>query len=161
MNIRWWFLAALVGCIDAHPDTGVADTDVGDTDPTPDTDTDDTGEPTGLALAGHYTDSWGTQHVITETTWTQTYPNDDQELYHVQGYDNDERWVVAQNDVENAWNGGLYSRFDWHRADDDSLWYCQSAFAAQSADEAQAATPADPADLDAGCGGFSWTALTP
>ena len=41
-----------------------------------------------------------------------------------------------------------------------SLWYCQIVFDAPDATAAEA-TSADPSDLDAGCGGFAWTLLTP
>jgi hypothetical protein len=79
-------------------------------------------------------------------------------VFHVLEVVNDESWLVAENDSDNEFNPGLYSRFEWTEAE-GSLYYCQSVFAAQSAEDASTEPPADAEDLDAGCGGFSWTAL--
>lgn len=158
MRSKWWFLAASIGCAGVvDDDTGAPDTDATDTDTDADTDTDD---PDGFALVGSYVDTWGTQHTITEELWTQTFPNGDGERYHLVGHDNGERWAIARNDADNPWNADKYSRFDWV-VDGGDLWYCQSVFDAETADDARNATPADPGDRDGGCGGFTWTALTP
>lgn len=153
-------LLALAGCADNRPPE--QDTDTGapnDTDEPADTDEPDTDEPEGLAIVGTWTDDWGTQHHIDEALWKQVYPNGDDERYHLLDHDNAARWVVARNDEANPWNPELYSRFDWLR-DGDVLHVCQSVFDAEDADAARQAAPADPEDLDGGCGGFSWSTLT-
>lgn len=125
--------------------------------------------PTPLGLAGTYTDAFGTSHAIDDAVWT-----DDFGAYHIVRYSNARRFVVARNDPGNAFNPGLWSRFDWH-ADGDDRWFCQTRFDAAS--EAAAAYDvevgsgasglSDPSSPDVcGCGapcpgGFPWTLLTP
>lgn len=158
MRSKWWILAALIGCTgEGVDDTDAPDTDAPDTD---DTDTDDPVDPDRFALVGEYVDVWGTQHTITEVLWIQTFPNGEGERYHILDHDNGARWAIARNDADNPWNANLFSRFDW-TVDGDDLWYCQSVYDAATEDDAREATPADPSDLDGGCGGFTWTALTP
>ena len=105
-------------------------------------------------------DAWGVAHEIDDTTWTQAYPGYPADIYHLTQYSNAERWAVAENDAGNAFNAGLYSRFDWAE-DGGEIYYCQTVYDASTETDALAATPADSADLAAGCGGFSWTHLTP
>jgi hypothetical protein len=148
----------LLAACNGDDDTDVSDTDEpADTDPTGDTDT-DVPDPDPLAIAGEWADSWGSWHVISDDTWTQGYPESDPLVFHVSAYDNEERWVVAQNDAANEWNPSLYSRFDWTVAD-GTTYFCQTAYDAATEADALAATPADASDLMGGCGGFSWTAL--
>lgn len=130
-----------------------------------DTDTTTTGDtgdsPGGLAIAGEYLDGFGTEHTVTDEAWTQQYPGYDPMVFAITGYDNSARWVVAQNDASNAYSANLWSRFDWTEAD-GHLWYCQSAYDAASEAEAQdTARPDDTDPATLGCGGFSWTDLTP
>ena len=174
------FLAACSGDKDDDTDTTPADTDT-DTDADTDTDTDadsdadtdadsdtdtDT-DPTGdtgvepLAIAGSYVDVFGSEQEISDTSWTTTYPGYAPDVFHIDRYDNTAQFVVAQNDAANTFSPELYSRFDWAFVGAD-LYYCQSTFDAASAAEAEAATAADPSDPGvSGCGGFSWTLLTP
>jgi len=114
-----------------------------------------------LAIVGSYTDGFGTAHEVTAERWTQTYPGAAPMVFHVTRFDNAAGWVVAQNDPANEYSGGRWSRFDWARSG-AALWYCQSAYDADSEDAALAAPAADPTDpANAGCGGFGWTNLTP
>jgi len=119
---------------------------------------DDTGG-AGLAIVGTYADDWGTAHVITDDTWTQTYPGAAPYVFHVTQYANDEGWLVAQNDGANEFSGGLWSRFDWVWSGAE-LYYCQSAYDAASEEAAAAAAAADASDpAGAGCGPGPWTRL--
>jgi hypothetical protein len=115
----------------------------------------------GFALAGAWTDEYDTVHEIDETRWTQTYPGYDPYVFDIASWDGAERRVVAQNGADNAYDPGLWSRFDWLDADDGHLYYCQSAFSAATQAEAEATPGADASDLEGGCGGFPWTDLTP
>jgi hypothetical protein len=125
-------------------------------------------DPAPLALAGTYTDAFGTLHTIDDTTWDDGFG-----VYRITRHSNARRFVIAQNDVGNPFHPGLWSRFDWHE-DGGDRWYCQSAFAERS--EAAAAydlgvrpgtSLSDPSSPDVcGCGapcpgGFAWTLLTP
>lgn len=69
-------------------------------------------------------------------------------------------FLVAQNDESNPFNGGKYSRFDFIR-DGDYVYYCQTGYAEETAEAAEALEPADFQDIDnGGCGGqFPFTEL--
>ena len=158
---------------DADTDTDTdADADT-DTDADADTDTDtDTGNDTGVAIEpleiiGSYGDAWGGVHEITGESWTMTYAASDTgsadsvSVFAIASYDNEAEYLVAQNDAANEWNPGLWSRFDWTTDTSGGLYYCQIAYDAASAEDAAAVDTADHADVEAGCNGFAWTALTP
>ncbi len=153
------FAPAIVPFFLAACDGGETDAITDTTDAT----TGDTGSPTaeGLAIAGSYDDAFGTHHEIDETTWVQTFGAYDPYVFAIRAYDNAERVVIAQNDEANDYSGGLWSRFDWVESG-GHLYICQSAYGAATEAEAEATPRADDADpANAGCGGFSWTDLTP
>ena len=132
-------------------------TDTGDTD-TSDTDTGDTGdvEPVDLAIAGHWTDSWGSHHMVDNTMWDSGWA-----LYNITQFDNDAGWIVAQNDVSNFYNPELWSKFEWTTDSEGEYHYCQTAYDAADEQAAIETAGADMSDLAAGCGGFSWTKMRP
>lgn len=114
-----------------------------------------------LAIAGDYTDGFGGQHAITQQTWTQTFAGSPASVFNLSKWDNGTKWVVGQNDAANAYNPGLWSRFDWTTFG-GTLYFCQTRYDAASESEALAAAAADATDpTTAGCGGFGWTALAP
>ena len=113
----------------------------------------------GLEIAGTYQDDFGTTHVITGSTWTQTIGTSTLSFTFVK-FDNGQDFLVAQNDASNAFNPELFSRFDWTTFE-SRLYTCQVAFSEDTAAEAEAATTADRTDpTTGGCGGFSWSGLT-
>jgi len=142
--------------------TGDDDSAAGDDDTTGDDDSagdddDDSAPVWQLAIAGTWADSWGADHTITDTTWVQTWGT-----YNISQFDNSAQVVIAENDFGNSSGAGLWSRFDWHWDANSLLWYCQTCY--DCADEAgalatAAADSSDPAIV--GCGGFSWTSMTP
>ncbi len=150
----------------AGSDTGTAGSDTGTVGSDTGTGGSDTGTGgstggAGLEIAGTYLDEWGTDHTITDDTWTMDFGGGMSSVFHVLSYDNDADFLVAQNDAQNDYNPGLYSRFDWTMAM-GSLWYCQTVFDAMTAADAENAPAADPTDPSTGgCGGFPWTNLTP
>jgi hypothetical protein len=110
-----------------------------------------------LEIVGSYTDDYGSTHEITADTWTMGGVG----VFEIETWDNAERWLVAHNHVDNEFDPDKWSRMDW-TFDGDDLYFCQVAFDAESAEQAQAATPADPDDLAMGCGGtFPWSKLSP
>lgn len=133
---------------------GCPEPDGGDTgvDPHPDAD---------IPILGTWTDEFGTTHEIDESRWTQAYLGYDPLVFELTTWEPAERWVVGRNGEDNAFDPGLWSRFDWLDAAGVGLYYCQVAFAAETEDDAAAAPAADADDVDGGCGGFPWTALTP
>lgn len=108
-----------------------------------------------LEIIGSYTDDWNYDHDITQTEWTM-----DTSVFHISQYENDDDFLVAQNDAANQYNPDLWSRFDW-TLDGTDLYYCQIAFDAATEAAALADTSADRADLATGCAGFEWSKLTP
>ena len=141
------------GDSDADADT---DTDA-DTDADADADADsDADADVGLAIVGSYTDSWGGDHVISETVWAQYGGSSN---FNIDSYDNEFGYVIAQNDAGNAYFPELWSRMDWTLVGED-LYYCSIAYDAADASAAQAAGPADADDpTTGGCGGNAWTQL--
>jgi hypothetical protein len=136
------------------------DEELADTKPTGDTGA--PAEPDDIAIAGTYVDAFGSEQVITNETWTQTYTGYEPLVFAIASYDNTERVVIAQNGDANSFAPGAWSRFDWVDAADGHLYYCQSAF--DAATEELAVDTPRPDDSDpagAGCGGFAWTDLTP
>lgn len=112
-----------------------------------------------IAVEGNWLDSYGTSHVITDTLWTQNMGDYGVSTFLISVFDNSAGYAIAQNGADNSFNANLWSRFDWHFANDGILWYCQTAFSAETESAAIATTAANSADLDTGCNGFPWTAL--
>lgn len=148
-----WILAALsftVGCgdKDASTDSGADDSATDDTST-------DTNDPTGIEIAGAWSDSFGGTHVINNLSWTSG-----SSVFVFADYDNDADYAIAQNGADNEYNPELWSRFDW-TSDGEDLYYCQFAYNAASQAEAEAATGANRSDINSGCNGFAWTGLIP
>ncbi|MCB9686891.1 MAG: hypothetical protein H6738_19400 [Alphaproteobacteria bacterium] len=113
-----------------------------------------------LAIAGSYTDAFGTAHDIDEQTWRQQYAGYPALTFAVSDWSNAEAWVVAQNGADNGYFPLLWSRFDWLMTDDDRLFVCQTTYDAETAEDAHGvARPSDADPENTGCGGFSWTEL--
>jgi hypothetical protein len=151
---KWTFFCTLwlTACAGDEP--------VGDETGLPD-DTGQAANSTGLEIAGSYTDDFGSTWSIDEVQIVLGYPGYAPSLFSVVRYDNDADVIIAQNDPSNPYSGGMYSRFDWY-VDGAALWICQTAYAAASAEEAEATPAADRTDpATSGCGGFPWTGLSP
>lgn len=106
-------------------------------------------------ITGTYSDGFYTQE-IAATTWTVGTS-----IFHLSQVDNTLSFAIAQNDCANAYNPGAWSRFDWTYDAAHSLWYCQTAYAAESAEQALQTPAANTQNLDTGCSGFPWSKLTP
>jgi len=153
--------------------TGDADTDTDtDTDADTDTDTDtDTDADAGdLEVIGSWAESWGATHEITAESWTAVFPGMGDagpvtSVAHIESFDNEEDYLVAQNDDVDSYFPDLWSRYDWTFEDladgGVDLYYCQIEYAAADEETAEASDGADAEDLAAGCADFPWTRLTP
>ncbi len=109
-----------------------------------------------LEIAGSYQDPYGGTHIISDDLWDQGAMG----KYHIALYDNEKDYLVAQNDEQNAYNPGKWSRFDWVWYN-GALYYCQTAYDKSSQKEAEEVEAADPSNPEeGGCGGFPWTKLT-
>lgn len=110
-----------------------------------------------IEIAGEYVDNFGGAHLVTNTMWTQG-EGETASTFTFTAVVNADRVAIAQNGASNMFSPGLYSRFDWHVAD-GLVWYCQTAYAAETEAAAWTTPAADVTDLAAGCGGFSWSEL--
>lgn len=113
-----------------------------------------------LPVAGNYVDDWGTAIAITEETWAQTFEDWEKPgvmitaVSTILDWDNSGEYLTAENE------DGTFSRFDWTQFG-EVFYYCQIEYAAVSEEIALANETADRKKLDTGCGGFSWSKLTP
>jgi hypothetical protein len=125
----------------------------------------DTDTPDNVSIIGEWVDSFATEHDISAESWVQR-ANDPMTMmvatstYAIVSIDADSMVIIAENDANNAFFPGKFSRFDWVQ-DGDQLYFCQSAFDAETADAAANVDPPDPSDpANGGCGGmFPWSAL--
>jgi hypothetical protein len=175
------FALGILACSEKETDTSEETTeDTGEetTEDTGEETTEDTGE-TEIDVFTHigtYTDAFGGEQIITEETWTSGSL-----VFHVSQFNNDENWLIAQNDSEfrsqycsdwtlytqeecegagETWTdlADKWSRFDIATPADGGMYYCQTAYDAETEDDALAAS-ADATDLAAGCNGFSWSEM--
>ena len=111
-------------------------------------------------IIGTYIDNYMANHVISATTWTQTYSGGMPSIFNIRTVDNDQDFMIAENDATNEYSPSLFSRFDWITVD-GALWYCQTAYDAESAEAAEATPAADATDPSmSGCGMSPWSQLT-
>lgn len=152
-----------IGFEAGRPDHG---SDVGEQDMgfdmgelTPDVGAPDMGDPEEIAIAGAYIDNFGTPHTIEPATWTMGAAPE-LSIFHLLIINNAETMAIAENDADNAFSAGLFSRFDWVWDDNENLFFCQTAYDAPTV-EAAAAVEADSSDpANGGCGMFPWSALS-
>ncbi|MEE2962416.1 MAG: hypothetical protein VYA34_16905 [Myxococcota bacterium] len=122
----------------------------------PDHENNSSAEDDVLFLVGSYVDNYGTEHTITQQSWTQGTS-----IFAIKEFSNTEKYVITQNDANNEYNPEKWSRFDW-TIKDNTTWYCQTSYDSVTQEEAMALTPADATDpTSAGCSGFSWSKLIP
>lgn len=113
-----------------------------------------------LAIIGRYADEYSS-HEITAERWTINYMNTtptEPSIFHIERFDNDQGYLIAQNNDMNEYAPGKWSRFDW-LLNGEELWYCQIAYEAENAEEAEGliADPTDPSMR--GCGEYPWSLL--
>lgn len=111
-----------------------------------------------IAISGEYDDGFGGfVRVETEGVGFTWFSGLD---VAITSYDNAAEWAVGQNSADDAWNPNLWSKFDWALGDEGVYW-CQTAYAAATEDDALAVASADRSDFLTGCGGFGWSLLVP
>ena len=120
----------------------------------------DTVEVTEPEIIGNYMDDYMTSHVISASSWTQSFGEGIPSVFNFRKVDNEQDFLIAENDAMNEYSPSLFSRFDWVVVE-GNLWYCQIIFDAESAEAAEATPAADPTDPSAGgCGMYPWSALS-
>lgn len=107
-----------------------------------------------LEIIGEYEDNFGGDQLITADDWNGSA---------IQGYDNDSNVVYTQNSEDDMFNPGKFSKFVYTDIANDSFYFCQVVFDADTLEDAQDSdATADDSDPDeTGCGGdFPWTLAT-
>ncbi len=148
-------LPALTGCSGIFDESG--ETGTQETGESPPTQT--------LAIAGTYVEDWDgdgssdSTHVLTDSEWTMT-SEFGVSAFLVAQFSNEQAMLIAQNAGSNSYAPDKWSRFDWS-LDGATLWFCQSAFEAETEDDALATAAANSDDpASSGCGEFAWSQLT-
>ena len=109
-----------------------------------------------LEIIGNYSDNFGGTHQVAQTGWVSGSFG-----FQIITYSNASDFLIAQNDSTNAFDPDKFSRFSWTTFQ-SSLYYCQRPFNAETFEAANTAPAPDTTDPSTGgCGGFSWTQLTP
>lgn len=145
-------------CIINASDDDVADTSDGGTSSADESSSSggSTGSTDSLEIDGEWVDDFMGTHSITDTQWVQGFGMDVY-TYTIDHYDNDADVLIAQSADDMTW-----ARFDWTNAEDGTLYYCQTAFGAASAEAAEATPRADDSDpAMGGCATFAWSVLNP
>jgi hypothetical protein len=119
----------------------------------------DGGAATALEIIGTWADSYGGLHTISDNSW-----DDGLSPRSVQDFDNNANWVVTQNAPDDEYSPDMFNYVVWTDADANGMWWtCTVGYGIATLDEALAvpntADDSDPATD--GCGGFSWTSMTP
>jgi len=109
---------------------------------------------------GVFKDEWGTSHTIRPDGWIQDFEGQES-LFRIISVNAEKGYLVAENDGENQFSPGLFSRMDWVTFM-DRLYFCHTRFDAPTAADAEASPAPERKHPDqSGCQGFAWTALDP
>jgi hypothetical protein len=165
-------LLALSACGDDDGDTSPAHEDGGSHTPTaghggsasdagPSSAPDASG-PSGIEIAGEWTDNFGGEETITDTTWDTGFS-----VATIVSYDNHDNSAITMDppseDDAGVEAAGLFGKNVWTEIEGDAFYYCTVSFLQLSAAAAEAnAMPADDTNPDVdGCGdsGFAWTKM--
>lgn len=109
---------------------------------------------------GSFVSEWAFMLVRDDGLYDGWAPAD--RTHTLERYDNAAQYLVAQNAPDDDFNPDKWSRFDWTWGEDGTLYWCQSAFGADTADDAEGVETADRTDpATSGCGGsFPWSAFS-
>ncbi len=107
-------------------------------------------------LIGRYSDSFGGPHIISNTVWDQ---GGMMGRFNIKSFDSENDVIIAQNDANNEFSAGKWSRFDY-LIDSSKIHFCQIVYDKETETEAIDSPPADSTKLDTGCNGFGWTELS-
>ncbi len=107
-----------------------------------------------IEIAGKYNDNFGGKSVISSRYWDTSW------LYQ---FDNTKRFAIMQAAADATYNPSKFSKVVWTAPVSGSFYTCTVDYGLDSAALALATTlTADGSAPDkSGCGGFSWTKLTP
>ena len=107
-----------------------------------------------IAIAGKYNDNFGGKSIVSSRWW---------DTASMQKFDSTLRWAITQNAANDPYNPSKFAKVVWTAPTAGSFYTCMVDYGLDSADLAMATTKTadDSAPDKSGCGGFSWTKLTP
>ena len=109
-------------------------------------------------LRGEFEDDYGVHYSIDAKTW-QLLPDD---KYHVLQVNVEEGYLIFQNDSQNSFAPGLFTRIDYQSLTEMPPYewaFCFSNFEAASETEAMQANYTQKTNLKTGCNGFPFSRM--
>lgn len=109
-------------------------------------------------VVGEFQDDYGDTFHISATDWVQL-PHG---IFHVTKWVPEAHYLIAQNDSANKYAPGKWTRIDWVTLEGMPPYdwaFCLSAYAAPTADSAEATRSARPATPRTGCNGYPYSRM--
>jgi hypothetical protein len=109
-------------------------------------------------LIGQFEDDYGIRYSISEQIWQQ-HPGS---IYHIEYWDSDDQYVIAQNDEITSANPGKWTRIDWTPLENMAPYewgFCLTVYDAPTATAAAAVIPALSDTPLTGCNGFPFSRM--
>ena len=111
-----------------------------------------------LEIIGYYVQDYdGSYHNITQNVWEINFGAGEIYTYQIRQYNNQQGWIIAENDANDPLETGKWSRFDYRLNRAGNLTVCQSTSQADDMMEALNWPPSIPTQ---GCTGWGWLTLT-
>ena len=114
--------------------------------------------PIPALLLGRFIDDYGIPHVITDSTWELGA----RDRYLIVSSNDALRYLVARNDAGNRSDAGKWTRIDWIPLSDMAPYewaFCLIEYKADTREQAEAASSANPAHPRTGCNGFPFSRM--
>lgn len=111
-------------------------------------------------ILGNFEDDYGIRYEITNHAFTMQ-PNS---IYHIVEINNDQQFLIAQNDANNKYDPELYTRIDWVNFEDMEpfQWgFCISAYNASSPDSIKSVKNINREAPKTGCNGYPFSRMKP
>ena len=109
-------------------------------------------------LIGDFEDDYEIQYSINDSTFI-LQPD---AIYHIDKWELEQQYLIAQNDSSNEYDTGLWSRIDWIQLADMEPYswaFCLSVYNASTADEAELSAKVNPETPRTGCNGFPFSRM--
>jgi len=106
-------------------------------------------------------DNYGGMQIIDQKTW-----NSGSLIFHICFINNENSYLIAQNDRDNKYYPNKYSRFEWVEDSSFRLWYAQQVYDADTIEDAKSfmsyprADSSDPSKGGVGKNNYPWTKMT-
>ena len=113
-----------------------------------------------VSLPASFMDDYGSKYVISDTLWQQGSSK-----YHILKWNKAEQYIIAQNDINNSSEKGLFTRIDYmsFTGMPPYTWgYCYTMYDAKTQVQAeQGPNKTDRANPRKGCNGYPFSRMKP